>query len=102
MTSRELYDRVGGFRESDKVFWQEDRALHPATSAARLRAGRARGSPSPSHRRCLLLGDHDREGRVLGGLLAEARAPNCRQAVLVRVPFVRRLNARFGWFVAPT
>ena len=104
MTSRELNERVGGFRERDgEVFWLEDaayiedierigcgaavladleRAPHgrlPTTPRRRARRTSTGGATGPS--------GHGRER-------ASKRA-------LVRVPFVRRFNARFSWFVVP-
>ena len=102
MTSRDLHDRVGGFRENRKqVFWLEDAAYIADIEKLGYRA-------------CYLDGL-----RVLhaGGPHYAATPPEKRQywreywrrverrqaikRVLLRVPFVSRLNARYGWFVPP-
>ncbi len=103
MTSRALYQRVGGFRGHRKrVFWLEDAAY--VADIARLGFGAA------------VLADlkvHHTGGAHYGATSPEkteywrrSRQMQARKTavkrVLVRVPFVRSLNARFGWFVAPS
>ncbi len=75
ITSRELNERVGGFREDPKqVFWLEDAAY---------------------------IADLERIG-FGAAVLAKKRARRLAVKKMVfRLPFFRRLNARFGWFVAP-
>ena len=102
MTSRELYDRVGGFKEQrGKVFFLED--------AAYVEDIRAIGY-EPA-----ILADlkvHHTGGPHYSEMPPEKAAfwakwnrTNARKArvkrVLLRLPFVRRLNARHGWFVEP-
>jgi GT2 family glycosyltransferase len=102
ITSRELYLRVGGFRERPRrVFWLEDAAY--VADIARLGFGSA------------VLADlkvHHTGGEHYGATSPEKTAYYRRteeiqarkQAVkrlLYRVPFLPRLNARFGWFAAP-
>jgi GT2 family glycosyltransferase len=102
MTSRELYDRVGGFRQHpSSVFWQEEPAYMEDIGA--LGFGHA------------VLADlkvHHTGGEYYGVVSAEkdsfwsaywkrrARRMAVKRVVF-RVPFFRRLNAHFGWFVAP-
>jgi GT2 family glycosyltransferase len=103
MTSRELYVRVGGFRQDKKrVFWQEEPAYIEDI-------GRLGYEPA-------VLADlkiHHTGGTYYGAMSQEKsafwesywRMRARREAVkkiLFRLPFFRRLNARFGWFLAPS
>ena len=103
MTSRALYRRVGGFRQDPRfVFWQEEPAY--IDDIQKLGYGPA------------VLADlkvHHTGGAYYGAISAEkdefwadywkrqARRAAIKRVVF-RVPFFRRLNARFAWFVAPT
>jgi GT2 family glycosyltransferase len=103
MTSRDLYVRAGGFRERRRrVFWLEDAAY--VADIARLGFGAA---VLPE------LKVHHTGGAHYGATSPEktefwrrAHAVHARKAVvkrlLYRVPFFPALNARFGWFVAPS
>lgn len=103
ITARSLYERVGGFRQHNKfVFWQEE--------AAYINDIRALGFDAA------VLADlkvHHTGGEHYGVSNAEkerfwasywkrqARRDAVKRA-LVKLPFVRRLNARYAWFVAPS
>jgi GT2 family glycosyltransferase len=103
ITSRELNQRAGGFRENTKeVFWLEDAAY--IGDIARLGYGSAvladlkvhhTGGPyyttAPKEKE-----DYWRRYRA-----RKARRTAAKR-VLVRVPLVRRMNAHYGWFVAPS
>jgi len=103
MTSRELHDRVGGWQEREgEIFWIEDGAyiadiqklgFRPAVLAD-LRLHHTGGpyytQPIP---------EKTEFWRRYHAMRARRDAA---KRLLVRVPFVRRLNARFGWFVAPS
>jgi GT2 family glycosyltransferase len=103
MTSRELNERVGGFKENPKeVFWLEDAAyigqIHAIgfTSAvlADLRVHHTGGpyySSIPKEK-----------AEYWRKYWAKKKRRTAAKKVLVRVPGVRRLNDRFGWFVAPS
>lgn len=103
MTSRELYLRVGGFRQDSKrVFWQEEPAyiddigkigFKPAV-LAELKVHHTGG-------------DHYGAGSAEKDEFWDAywRMRARREAVkkvLFRVPFFARLNARFDWFAPPS
>lgn len=103
MTSRDIYDRVGGFRQNTKyMFWQEEPAYieditrlgYGATVLADLKMHHTGGAHYcvTSSEKATFWADYWRKrGR--------------RQAikkVVFRMPFFRRLNAHFGWFVAPS
>lgn len=99
LTSRELYDRVGGFRQHSKlVFWEEDSAFiediqalgYQAAVLAELRVLHTGGpyytQPSP-----------EKEAYWADWNRRRARRAAAKR-FLLHVPFVRRLNARCGWF----
>ena len=103
MTSRELNERVGGFRESKKhVFWLEDEAyindiqkigFEPAVLAD-LRVHHTGGA---------YYSEITEEKARYWQQRTRARARrHAVKRVLFRVPFFGRLNARFGWFVPPS
>jgi GT2 family glycosyltransferase len=103
ITSRELNERVGGFREDPKqVFWLEDDAY--IADLARIGYEAA------------VLADlkvHHTGGEYYGATSAEKdefweqfwkrreRRAKVKRLVF-RVPLFRRLNARFAWFEAPS
>jgi GT2 family glycosyltransferase len=102
MTSRELNQRVGGFRENKKeVFWLEDAAYiadlekigFRAAVLADLRVHHT-GGPHYTKTPQAKIDYWKRFEKMQRRKLLVKR-------VLVRMPFVRRLNARYGWFVAP-
>jgi GT2 family glycosyltransferase len=101
ITSRELNERVGGFREHKKqVFWLEDEAYIEDIRALGFEAA--------------VLADlrvHHTGGPFYSQVSPEKaqfwKRWEARQArrrtikrFLLRIPFVTRLNTRFGWFVA--
>lgn len=102
MTARELYERVGGFRQHAKsVFWQEEPAYiediarlgyEPAVLADLLvhhTGGEHYGATSP-------------EKTAFWEAYWRMRARRVAiKRLLFRVPGFGRLNARFGWFQAP-
>lgn len=103
MTSRDVNERVGGFREREnEVFWLEDAAYVDQVQALGLRAVvladlvvHHTGGPHYSDEPVEKVEYWKRYWAM------RARREKAKR-VLVRVPFVRRLNARFGWFVAPS
>jgi GT2 family glycosyltransferase len=103
MTSRALNELVGGFREQkNKVFWLEDAAYigdiqrigyRPAVLAD-LRVHHTGGpyyTTAPKEK--------DEYWRKYW---ARKRRRTAVKKMLVKVPFVRRLNARFAWFEPPS
>ena len=102
MTSREVYDRVGGFREHPTlVYWREDGDYAARVRKAGFRCAILEGlevvhhggphysPPSPAKVRL-----HELEHR------RRARRDPVKRLVL-RLPLVAGLNDRFGWFEAP-
>jgi GT2 family glycosyltransferase len=102
MTSRDIYDRVGGFRQDKKrLVWAEDEAYiadiekigYSAAIFADLKVRHAGGLyyqlPSP--------------GRIelMEEYLRLVRRKNAVKRVLLRVPFLAPLNERYGWFATP-
>ena len=103
MTSRELNERVGGFRQHAKeIFWLEDEAYiadigrlgYEAAVLADLRV-RHTGGPYYSVESKEKL-DFWRRWEAMRARRVLAKR------VLLRIPGVRRLNEHFGWFVAPS
>ena len=101
MTSRELNERVGGFRQHQKeIFWLEDEAYiadieRIGFGAAVLADLRVHHTGGPYY---------SVESKEKADFWRRWRAMRARRAavkrVLLRIPGVRRLNARFHWFVA--
>lgn len=103
MTSRELYDLVGGFpQQKGKTFFLEDAAYidriaghgYGAAVLRDLRVLHAGGpyyaTPTP-------------EKEIYWRRVeTRRRRRSAAKRVLLALPFVRRLNARFGWFRTPT
>jgi GT2 family glycosyltransferase len=103
ITSRELNERVGGFRENKKeIFWLEDAAYvaslerigYGAAVLADLRVHHTGGpyySTAPAAKE-----------EYWRRYWARRARRDAAKRMLVRVPLVRRLNSRFAWFVAPS
>ena len=99
MTSRELYDAVGGFRQSRRhIFWEEETAYlndiarrgYRGAILAELRMRHAGGeyySKQSEAKHAYWLHYWKKEQRK-----------NRVKAALLRVPLVEPLNARYGWF----
>ena len=102
MTSRELHDRVGGFRQDKKhVFWLEDAAYIKDIQRLGYRAAYLEGLE-------VLHAGGPYYSETTPEKAAYWQAYRARQArrtkvkrLLLRVPFVSWLNARRGWFVPP-
>jgi GT2 family glycosyltransferase len=103
MTSRELNERAGGFREDKKqVFWLEDEAY--ITDIARLGYRSAVMADLKVHHTG---GPHYTiTPKEKAQYWQRYKARRARRAavkrLLYRVPFFPRLNERFGWFVPPS
>jgi len=102
ITSRELYDRVGGFRQNKKqVFWHEDAAY--IEDIAKLGFGKAiLDSVVVVHHGGAHYSEITPEKEAY---YAEQRRIDERKAavkrMLYKIPFVAPLNTRFGWFEPP-
>jgi GT2 family glycosyltransferase len=102
ITSRELNQRVGGFDVNQKeVFFLEDAAyigkLHGIGYTAAILADlRVHHTGGPYYSSI-----PKEKAEYWRKYWARRRRREAVKRVLVRVPFVRRLNTRFGWFVAP-
>jgi GT2 family glycosyltransferase len=103
ITSRELNERVGGFRQHQKeIFWLEDEAYiedieRLGFGAAVLADLRVHHTGGPYY---------SVESKEKADFWRRWRAMRARRAavkrVLLVIPGVRRLNERFHWFVAPS
>jgi O-antigen biosynthesis protein len=102
MTSRELYERIGGFRQRDDlIFWHEDAAYVHDVHRLGYRSAVLEdlsvwhaGSPYYSKTSPAKNAFHIRQARI------NARKDFVKR-VLLRAPFVAALNARHGWFEPP-
>jgi O-antigen biosynthesis protein len=102
MTSREVYDRVGGFRQHGKlVFWHEAAAYVRDVRKLGYRTAYLRdlkvwhaGSPYYSRPSEAKLAFHKHRSRV------NARKDFVKRTLLA-VPFASSLNERFRWFDPP-
>jgi GT2 family glycosyltransferase len=103
ITSRELNQRAGGFREREgEVFWLEDAAYiddiqQMGYTAAVLADLRVHHTGGPYYTQPI-----KEKTEYWERHWARQKRRDLAKRVLVRVPGVRRLNARYGWFVAPS
>lgn len=102
MTSREANRQAGGFIEREgEVFWLEDgtyiAALQKAGYGAAVLADLVVHHTGGSY---YTTSSKEKEEFWRRHWARKARRDAAKK-VLVRIPFVRRLNSRFGWFVAP-
>ena len=102
MTSREVYDRVGGFRQHKKlVFWHEAAAYvrdvrklgYRTAYLEELKVWHA-GSPYYSEPSTAKLAFHEHRARI------DARKDFVKRIIL-RIPFAAALNERSQWFDPP-
>jgi GT2 family glycosyltransferase len=103
MTSRELSDRVGGFRERPgEIFWLEDERYIQDIQTVGFRAWvladlqvEHRGGPHYAPDLPEKLVYWQRYNRRM-------QRRNAVKRVLLAIPFFARLNARYAWFQPPT
>ena len=103
MTPRDLYLRVGGFpQDSNWVFWQEE----PAYIARIKKAGYEQAVLADlkvHHTGGSYYCEVPQEKQEFWESYWKMRARRVAiKKVVFALPFFRRLNARFGWFVAPS
>jgi GT2 family glycosyltransferase len=102
ITSRDLYERVGGFRQDPKqVFWLEDAAYiedikRLGYSAAYLEDLRVHHAGGPYYAE-----SPPEKVAYWADYWRRVERRNTLKRRLLRVPFVRPLNQHFGWFQAP-
>lgn len=103
MTSREINSRVGGFREREgEVFWLEDTAYIDDVEKAGQRAA-VLADLVVHHTGGPYYADEPPEKvEFWKGYWARHNRREAVKRVLVRLPYVRRLNARYDWFIAPS
>lgn len=102
LISRELYDRVGGLTEQENAFWLEDGVLLERLGdlgygCACLEDVQVTHASGPYYSRT--------PPEKLAYWRAYNRAltrKNAVKRVLLRIPSVRRLNERHGWFQPPS
>lgn len=102
MTSRALYERVGGFGQNEKlIYWHEDAAYvkkihrigYDSAMLEGLRVWHA-GGPYYSKMSRAKLAYHHRETRI-------RRRKDRVKRILLRLPGFAALNTRYGWFDPP-
>jgi len=102
-TALSINPRVGGFQESKKeVFWLEDAAYikqieEIGFSCAVLADVRVHHTGGPYYSSI-----PKEKAEYWRKYWAKKRRRTAVKKVLVRIPGVRPLNNRFGWFVAPS
>ena len=103
MTSREIYDGVGGFRESKgQIFFLEDNAYIDDIKAAGYWAA-VHGELKVLHTGGPYYGAQTVEKDAYWERWHKSMARRAAiKRFLLRVPFVRVANARRGWFEEPT
>jgi len=103
MTSRALYERVGGFQEhEDRVFWLEDEAYIQDIEALGLQAA-VLASLRVHHTGGPYYSTPIKEKTEYWRRRNAARARRDKiKRILLKVPLLGRLNRRFHWFVAPS
>jgi GT2 family glycosyltransferase len=103
MTSREIHDRAGGYAVSrDDVYWLADEAYikriqklgYEAAILEELKVFHANG-PYYSE-------DFPEKQRYWNSHVRAQARKDAVKRVLLRIPFGRRLNARYGFFVEPS
>jgi GT2 family glycosyltransferase len=102
MTSREVYDRVGGFREhATLVYWREDADYAERVQKAGFRCAILEGLEVVHHGGPFYSPTSPAKIR-LHELEYRRRARRDRvKRLLLRTPFVAQLNDRLGWFEPP-
>jgi GT2 family glycosyltransferase len=102
MTSRRLYQRVGGFRQHKTlVFWEEDGAYIEDIEALGYQAAvladlKVLHTGGPHYTKL----SAEKEAYWARWNRRRARRAALKR-LLLRVPFMRRLNGRYRWFVEP-
>lgn len=102
MTARELNERVGGFREAkNQVFWLEDAAYIAdieklGFEAAFLKDLRVHHAGGPYYAE-----ETPEKHRYWSEHFKAKRRKDAVKKALLRVPFLGRLNTRYGWFAPP-
>ena len=103
ITSRVLYERVGGFRQHKKfIFWQEEAAYIDDIKSLGFEAA-VLADLKVHHTGGEHYGVNNPEKDRFWDLYWKKQARRATiKRLLFRVPFFRRLNARYAWFIAPS
>lgn len=102
LTSRELYDRVGGFRQyRTKTFWQEDAEYISEIrklgyTAAYLEELEVHHAGGPHYAATAPI-----KAAYWRDYYAQKERRDRVKRILLHLPLVARLNSRHGWFVPP-
>jgi GT2 family glycosyltransferase len=102
MTSREVYDHVGGFKERDEIFYLEDWAYIRDVEKAGYRVA-VLADLRVLHNGGPYYADQPKEKEEYWRRRnREIARKEAIKRVLFRLPFFRRLNARFDWCIPPS
>jgi GT2 family glycosyltransferase len=101
ITPRWLNERVGGFRQRNEIFWLEDAAYIADIERLGYRAGFLAGlevhhAGGPFYAR-----PSPEKARYWARYHRKIERKDSVKRVLLRVPLLPALNARFGWFSPP-
>ena len=103
MTSRDVNQRAGGFIEHpEKVFWLEDGDYIKAIEGVGFRASVLADLRVHHTGGAYYTNSTAAKDEYWARYWADRRRRELAKRVLVRLPLMRRLNTRYGWFVAPT
>ena len=99
ITSRELYDRVGGFRERpDEVFFLEDAAYIESIAGLGYEAAYLKDVALLHAGGSYYAVESPEKHEYWKAYWAHEIRKNAVKGALLKVPFVRPLNRRYGWF----
>jgi GT2 family glycosyltransferase len=102
MTARELHNRVGGFRQhSKRVFWLEDEAYIRDIEKLGYEAAYLRDLEMLHAGGTHYAAESEAKSQFWSDYARRQQRKTAVKRFLLRLPFVRRLNARFGWFQPP-
>ena len=102
LTSRELHDRVGGYRENTKyVFWLEDAAYIKDIKSLGYRAAYLDDLQVLHAGGAYYSEITDEKARYWADFRRRVARKQAVKRVLLRIPLVGTLNRRFRWFEPP-
>ena len=102
LTSREIYDKVGGFGENRKsVFWLEDEQYIGKVMKLGLRAGYLNDLEvlHAGGEYYATVGNEKR--RYWTNVRKRVKRKDAIKRCILSIPFARRLNEKYDWFVPP-
>ena len=102
LTSRELHDRAGGYRQNSKyVFWLEDAAYIKDLKNLGFRAAYLEDLQVVHAGGAYYSEITDEKARYWSDFRRRVERKRTVKRVLLSIPLVGRMNRRFGWFEPP-